>query len=120
MTGRGLRHKISDSPSERIAPGQPQQNGRHERLHLTLLQDTTDPPARSLRQQLERFHSFQDTYNDERPHQALGNRTPMAVWRDGFSENIDDTAVDMTLRLDNASALPTCPQPHQQQQGFAA
>ena len=61
---------------ERIAPGKPQQNGRLERLHLTLLQDTAKPPARSLRQQLERFRDFQRVYNEERPHQALGNGTP--------------------------------------------
>jgi len=63
---------------ERIAPGKPQQNGRLERLHLTLLQDTAKPPARSLRQQLERFRAFQRIYNEERPHQALGNDTPAA------------------------------------------
>ena len=61
---------------ERIAPGKPQQNGRLERLHLTLLKDTADPPARTLRQQLERFHAFQRLYNEERPHEALGNATP--------------------------------------------
>ncbi len=61
---------------ERIAPGKPQQNGRLERLHLTLLQDTASPPARSLREQLERLRSFQRLYNEERPHQALGNATP--------------------------------------------
>jgi transposase InsO family protein len=61
---------------ERIAPGKPQQNGRLERLHLTLLQDTASPPARSLRQQLDRFRAFQRLYNEERPHQALGNDTP--------------------------------------------
>jgi putative transposase len=61
---------------ERIAPGKPQQNGRLERLHLTLLQDTARPPARSLREQLERFNAFQRLYNEERPHQALGNDTP--------------------------------------------
>jgi putative transposase len=61
---------------ERIAPGQPQQNGRLERLHLTLLQDTANPPARSLREQLERLRNFQRIYNEERPHQALGNDTP--------------------------------------------
>ena len=61
---------------ERIAPGKPQQNGRLERLHLTLLQDTADPPARSLRQQMQRFRTFQRLYNEERPHQALGNDTP--------------------------------------------
>ncbi len=53
-------------------------------------------------------------YNGRRPHQALGNRTPMAVWRDGVTGELGNTAVDMTLRLDNADALPTCPQPQQQ------
>jgi transposase InsO family protein len=61
---------------ERIAPGKPQQNGRLERLHLTLLQDTANPPARSLRQQIARFKTFQRLYNEERPHEALGNDTP--------------------------------------------
>ena len=61
---------------ERIEPGKPQQNGRLERLHLTLLKDTADPPARSLRQQLERFRAFRRDYNEERPHAALGNDTP--------------------------------------------
>jgi transposase InsO family protein len=61
---------------ERIAPGKPQQNGRLERLHLTLSQDTAEPPARSLRQQLARLRDFQRLYNDERPHAALGNDTP--------------------------------------------
>ncbi len=61
---------------ERIAPGKPQQNGRLERLHLTLLQDTANPPARSLREQVRRLRRFQRLYNDERPHQALGNDTP--------------------------------------------
>ena len=63
---------------ERIAPGKPQQNGRLERLHLTLLQDTASPPAETLREQLARLRSFQRLYNEERPHQALGNDTPAA------------------------------------------
>jgi len=62
---------------QRIAPGKPQQNGRLERLHLTLLQDTVNPPARSLRQQIARFKSFQRLYNEERPHEALNNDTPI-------------------------------------------
>jgi putative transposase len=61
---------------ERIAPGKPQQNGRHERMHLTLLQDTAKPPAGSLREQLERLRVFQNIYNEDRPHEALGNDTP--------------------------------------------
>jgi putative transposase len=61
---------------ERIAPGKPQQNGRLERLHLTLLQDAATPPAPTLREQLKRLRNFQRVYNEERPHQALGNETP--------------------------------------------
>ena len=61
---------------ERIAPGKPQQNGRHERMHLTLLQEAANPPARSLREQLKRLRAFQQLYNEERPHQALDNATP--------------------------------------------
>jgi len=55
-------------------------------------------------------------YNSRRPHQALCNRTPMAVWAEGKIGALSDRAVDMTLRLDNASALPTCPQPQQRQE----
>jgi putative transposase len=54
-------------------------------------------------------------YNTGRPHQALNNRTPMTVWRDGMTGTLGERAVDMTLRLDNAGALPTYPQPQQQQ-----
>ena len=63
-------------------------------------------------------------YNLQRPHQALGNRVPMAAWRDGTTGALDGQAVDMTLvlrtSLDNATALPTSPQPPQQQQDFVA
>lgn len=61
---------------ERIAPGKPQQNGRHERMHLTLLQAVASPPARNMREQHERLRSFQQIYNEERPHQALDHATP--------------------------------------------
>jgi len=66
---------------ERIAPGKPQQNGRHERMHLTLLQDVADPPAHSMREQLRRLRHFQQMYNEERPHQALDNATPAERYR---------------------------------------
>jgi putative transposase len=56
-------------------------------------------------------------YNERRPHQALGYRAPMTVWRAGTAAP-GQQAVDMTLRLDNAKALPTCPQ--QQQHAIAA
>jgi putative transposase len=52
-------------------------------------------------------------YNLRRPHQALANRTPIAIWRDGVTGEFGQKAVDMTLRLDNAGALPTCPQQQQ-------
>ena len=55
-------------------------------------------------------------YNSRRPHQALGDRAPMAVWRAGKIGALGERAVDMTLRLDNACALPTCPQPQQHQE----
>ena len=62
---------------ERIRPGKPQENGRHERLHLTLLQDTASPPAATLRAQQKRFaRRSRPTYNEERPHAALGDATP--------------------------------------------
>jgi putative transposase len=48
-------------------------------------------------------------YNGFRPHQALAGRTPMAVWREGVTGTLAANAVDMTLRLDDARASPTCP-----------
>lgn len=65
---------------ERIERGCPQQNGRHERFHLTLKQATASPPARTLQEQQERFDVFAYDYNIERPHSALGGRTPAAVY----------------------------------------
>ena len=61
---------------ERIKPGRPQQNGRHERMHLTLKQETASPPAQTLRQQQRRFDAFRTTFNEERPHEALGQTPP--------------------------------------------
>lgn len=61
---------------ERIKPGNPQQNGRHERMHLTLKKEATKPPSFNFLQQQERFDSFIKQYNDERPHQALNMKYP--------------------------------------------
>ena len=61
---------------ERIEPGQPQQNGRHERMHRTLKQETAHPPATSARQQQGRFDRFRRSYNHERPHEALDQQPP--------------------------------------------
>jgi transposase InsO family protein len=65
---------------ERIAPGKPTQNGRHERMHRTLKEDTASPPAKTFAQQQRRFDLFRKTYNEERPHQALENRTPASIY----------------------------------------
>lgn len=61
---------------ERIESGQPQQNGRHERMHRTLKAETADPPAHSLKEQQRRFDRFCHIFNEERPHEALGQKTP--------------------------------------------
>jgi putative transposase len=66
---------------ERIDPGCPQQNGRHERMHLTLQQDTACPPAGTIPRQQEVFIRYEREYNEERPHQAIGNQTPASVYR---------------------------------------
>ncbi len=65
---------------ERITPGKPQENGRHERMHRTLKQETASPPAATRRAQQERFNLFRREYNEERPHEALELRTPSEVY----------------------------------------
>lgn len=65
---------------ERIKPGRPQQNGRHERMHLTLKQEATRPAGMTFLQQQARFDAFISEYNDERPHQALDMKTPAEVY----------------------------------------
>jgi len=69
----GIRH-------ERIAPGQPQQNGRHERFHLTLSQETASPPEETRRGQQRAFGRFQKIYNHQRPHEALDYATPASCY----------------------------------------
>jgi putative transposase len=66
---------------ERIAPGKPQQNGRHERLHRTVQEDTADPPAANRRAQQRRFDAFRRIFNEERPHEALDQHTPASVYQ---------------------------------------
>lgn len=61
---------------ERIAPGKPSQNGRHERLHRTLKAEATQPPSRDLPAQQQRFDRFVADYNHERSHEALARQTP--------------------------------------------
>lgn len=65
---------------ERIKPGQPQQNGRHERMHRTLKRAAAQPPAPNPRAQQRRFDAFRRHYNGERPHEALAQHTPASVY----------------------------------------
>jgi len=61
---------------ERIKPGTPTQNARHERMHLTLKQETTRPPGMNIIQQQERFDAFRHEFNTERPHQGIKMKCP--------------------------------------------
>jgi len=65
---------------ERIAPGKPQQNGRHERFHLTMLPLAKEPAADKAAQS-QAFEAFRRSYNEERPHEALGMDTPAQRYR---------------------------------------
>lgn len=65
---------------ERIEPGHPEQNGSHERMHRTLKLETASPPRSTLDAQQAAFDCFRYTYNHERPHEALGQRTPASVY----------------------------------------
>ena len=65
---------------ERIKPGKPTQNGRHERMHLTLKTETTRPPGMNSLQQQARFDDFVQEFNHERPHEALAMQTPAKLY----------------------------------------
>ena len=66
---------------ERIKPGNPQQNGRHERMHRTLKAETTRPAAPSFIQQQDRFDRFQEIFNHQRPHQAIDMKCPGDIYQ---------------------------------------
>ena len=66
---------------ERIAPGKPQQNGRHERMHRTLKQEALQPPASTAQAQQRRFDHFRERYNELRPHESLKQCPPASCYR---------------------------------------
>jgi len=68
--------------AERSRPASPQDNGRHERMHRTLKQDTLSPPARDPKRQQEAFRVWQKRYNEDRPHESLGINHRRAVTPD--------------------------------------
>jgi transposase InsO family protein len=65
---------------QRIEPGRPQQNGRHERMHKTLKAEVTKPAQKDLQAQQDRFDAFVREFNLERPHEAIGQRTPASLY----------------------------------------
>lgn len=66
---------------ERIQPGHPEQNGRLERLHRTLKAETASPPRTTWQRQQRAFQAFRSSYNEERPHEALGQQPPARRYR---------------------------------------
>ncbi len=66
---------------ERIKPGHPEQNGRHERMHLTLKKEATKPAAENFLTQQARFDTFIEYYNQDRPHQALDMQMPAELYK---------------------------------------
>ena len=89
---------------ERIEPGHPEQNGRHERMHLTLKQEATKPAEENFLIQQARFDNFQNEFNNERPHQALEMKCPSEIYK--MSERqyiglpeIDYPMHDMVIRV---------------------
>lgn len=80
---------------ERIKPGHPEQNGRHERMHLTLKKETTRPPGMNTLQQQGKFDDFIDEFNNERPHQALNMKIPGEIYENS-TRNIRDCPASNT------------------------
>lgn len=95
---------------ERIEPGKPQQNGRHERMHLTLKQEATKPAEANFLRQQDRFNNFQSEFNLERPHQALEMKTPSEVYESNSREykglpELSYPWHDLTVRITNCGRV---------------
>lgn len=81
--------------SERIKPGHPEQNGRHERMHKTLKQETISPPYFDMKSQQKAFQSFKLEYNTERPHEALKGLRPADLYEPS-KKNFPETMPEIT------------------------
>jgi transposase InsO family protein len=87
---------------DRIDRGHPEQNGRHERFHLTLQQETTTPPAATVGQQQRRFDRLRREFNTERPHEALGQRPPARLYTPSprpYPARLEDPWYDATHQV---------------------
>jgi putative transposase len=93
---------------ERIKPGHPEQNGRHERMHLTLKTEAAKPAAANVLQQQARSDAFVDRYNRSRPHQALGMNVPAALY--ARSPRIYRGLETLTYPFHDPKVLPMSPQ----------
>jgi transposase InsO family protein len=91
---------------ERIKPGHPQQNGRHERMHLTLKKEATRPPGTNSLQQQARFDEFVKEFNEERPHEALAMKRPADVYRPS-AKPYDGTLPELAYPLHDRDVLVT-------------
>ena len=91
---------------ERIQPGHPEQNGRHERMHLTLKQEATRPAGFDLLQQQEKFEKFIKVYNNIRPHQALDMKTPLECYE--VSKNLYKGLPDVDYPFHDKTITVTC------------
>jgi transposase InsO family protein len=97
---------------ERIEPGHPEQNGRHERMHRTLKQSVTSPPGMNLLHQQEMFDSFQTVFNEERPHEALQMKSPADIYEPSkkrlartFFEDIDYSGFKYIARVSKCGCI---------------
>jgi hypothetical protein len=101
--------KLGITP-ERIVPGHPEQNGRHERMHRTLKDQTARPPRPSEAAQQQAFDEFLREYNHERPHEALGQRTPASIYvpsRRPFPDQIGDPEYPHSFEVRRLDGLGT-------------
>src|SRR5580704_3618986 len=97
--------------AERSRPASPQDNGRHERMHRTLKQETLRPPERNPHRQQDAFRRFQKIYNHERPHESLSYRTPASCYQRSnrpFPRRVPEVDYDdgvMVRRISHKGAL---------------
>jgi transposase InsO family protein len=91
---------------ERIKPGHPQQNGRHERMHLTLKKEATRPPGMNSLQQQARFDEFQHEFNAERPHEALDMKCPAEIYT-ASTRRYDGNLPELAYPLHDREVLVT-------------
>jgi hypothetical protein len=94
---------------EHTEPGHPQQNGRHERMHLTLKQDVA--PAKNLLQQQEFFDQWRAIYNNKRPHEALGMKSPSEIYipspkpLQSYLEPLEYPSADKTKKVSSSGKV---------------